>query len=219
MADSNPDKIAKKIISDPVDFKLTVARHYLHKIPDKMPNQDLDYFLFEVNVDAFLFFCSSTIDIVKREINEKFKLFDKENVFYIHGVRKKLADSGEQKKTKQIIANYFTTPVHSKTTKSGWDTKQSSLWRLQILRNQVAHGNVLRKTKDGKALSFVYTIREYKKQGKPPYLLKEIAKNPEKYFEEIFDDLCEFVKKTRKITIPKAQSQYHKKRIFDIIPD
>jgi hypothetical protein len=217
MTGSNQDKITKKIISDPVDFKLTVARHYLQKIPVRIPSQNLDCFLFEANVDAFLFFCSSSIDIVKREINEKFKLFDKENVFYIHGVRKKLADSGEQKKAKQIIANYFTTPTHSKTAKSGWNTKQSSLWRLQILRNQVTHGNILKKTKDGKALSFVYTIREYKKQENPPYLLKELAKNPRKYFGEIFDDLCEFVKNTRKITRPK--SQHHKKRTFDIIPD
>jgi hypothetical protein len=219
MTDRDTGKIAKKIISDPVDFKLTVARHFLYKIPDKIPAQSLDYFLFEANVDAFLFFCSSSIDIVKREINEKFKLFDKENVFYIHGVRKKLADSGEQKKTKQVIADYFTTPTHAKTTKSGWNTEQSSLWRLQILRNQVAHGNVLKKTKDGKTLSFVYTIREYKKQKMPPYLLKELTKNPRKYFVEIFDDLCEFVKKTRKITRPKTQSTYHKKRIFDIIPE
>lgn len=219
MTGSDSDKIAKKILFDPVDFKITVAKHFLHKIPNKIPNKDLDYFLFETNAETFLFFCSSSVDIVKREINEKFKLFDKENVFYIHGIRKKLSDSGDQKKTKQIIADYFTTPTHAKTTKSGWNTKQSSLWRLQILRNQATHGHVLKKTSDGKSLSFVYSVREYKKHGKTPYLLKELTKNPKKYFGEIFDDLCEFVKKTRKITAPKIQSQYHKKRIYDFIPD
>ncbi len=219
MAGNNSNKIAKKIIADPIDFKLTVAKHFLHKIPDKIPKENLNYFLFEANVDAFLFFCSSSIDLVKREINEKFGLFDKENVFYIHGIRKKLADSGSQKIIKQIIANYFTTPAHTKTAKSAWNTKQSNLWRLQILRNQVAHGHVLKKTNDGKALSFVYTVREYKKQGKTPYLLKEQTKNPKKYFEEIFDDLCKFVKKTRKITMPNAQPQYHKKKIFEFTLD
>ncbi len=215
MSSNNFSKIAKKIISDPVDFKITVAKHFLYKIPNKIPKHDLEYFLFEVNVDTFLFFCSSSIDLIKREINEKFKLFDKENVFYIHGVRKKLADSGSQKITKQIIADYFTTPSHTKTAKSGWNTKQSSLWRLQVLRNQVAHGHVLKKVNGGKALRFVYTIREYKKQSATPYLLEELVENPRKYFEEIFDDLCEFIKKTRKITMPKARPTHHKKRIFE----
>lgn len=201
------DKIAKRIISDPVDFKLTVAKHFLHKIPNRVPQQNVNYFGLEADSAAFLFFCSSVIDLIKREINEKFELFDNENVYYIHGVRKKLADSGTQKKVKQIIANYFITPTHKKnpTSKSVWNTKQCSLWRLQILRNQVTHGHVLKKTKDGKALSFVYIVREYKKQGKTPYELNEQAENPRKYFEEIFDDLCNFVKKIRKIIPPKTR--------------
>jgi hypothetical protein len=204
---NNSDKIVKQIISNPIDFKLTVARYFLYKIPEKIPQQNHDYFLFEVNADIFLFFCSSVIDLIKREINEKFELFDKENVFYIHGIRKKLADSGNQKRVKQIIANYFTTPAH-KTAKSGWDVRQSSLWRLQILRNQVTHGHVLNKV-DAETLNFSYTIREYKKYGKTPYVFRERVRNPRQYFEEIFVDLCEFVKKTHQIILPKARSQHH----------
>jgi hypothetical protein len=207
------DRIAKKVISDPLDFKLLVAKHFLRKIPNKIPTQDLDYFLLEANVDMFLFFCSSAIDVIKREINEKFELFDKENVFYIHGIRKMLAYSGVQKKIKGIIADYFTTPSHSTTVKSGWDVRRSSLWRLQILRNRVTHGHILSKTKNGKSLEFVYTVRQYKKQNNIPYDLKEQTQNPREYFEEIFDDLCEFVKKTRKITQPKTQSNYHTKQL------
>lgn len=114
------------------------------------------------------------------------KFFDKENVFYIHGLRKNLADFGEQKKIKQQIANYFSTPAHvgSKT-----DISKSSLWMLQTLRNQAMHGNIIKISNN--KLIFSYTIPNEK------YTFCHIIKNPAKYFGAIFKNLSEFAKPFR----------------------
>jgi len=193
---------AKKHSSEPVTFKLFMARHFLEKIPKKMPESDIGRMTLEANIDSFLFFASSVIDVIKREINDEFELFDKENVFYIHGLRKHLSDSGKQKKVKKIISSYFTTP--SKKRENTWDTKQSSLWRLQILRNKVTHGHIL-KPRNIDALCITYSVSQYRKIGDTNFVFEENAKNPHAYFAQIFADLHDFVKKTHGVIPTKSR--------------
>ncbi len=188
----------KKHSSDPAAFKISMARHFLEKIPKRMPESDIGLMALEADIDSFLFFASSVIDVIKREINDEFELFDKENVFYIHGIRKHLADSGRQKMVKKIISSYFTTP--NKKPRNIWDKKQSGLWKLQILRNKVTHGHILKPR--CKVLSITYAVPQYRKAGEEVFEFEESAKNPHLYFAQIFVDLSGFVKKTRKI-IPK----------------
>ncbi|MFY9300616.1 MAG: hypothetical protein WAO91_05455 [Candidatus Nitrosotenuis sp.] len=187
---------ARKYLSDPATFKLSIAGHFLKKIPKKIPESDVGRSTLEANIDSFLFFASSVIDVIKREINDEFELFDKENVFYIHGIRKCLSDSGKQKQVKKIISSYFTTPI--KVNGNRWNTKQSSLWRLQILRNKVTHGHILNPA-DKKTINITYTIPQYRKIGDSVFGFEENIKNPHRYFAQIFEDLDEFVRKTRKI--------------------
>lgn len=188
----------KKHSSDPATFKISMALHFLKKIPKRMPESDIGRMSLEADIDSFLFFASSAIDVIKREINDEFELFDKENVFYIHGIRKKLSDSGRQKKLKNTIAHYFTTP----SKKNGiWNKKQSSLWRLQILRNKVTHGHILKS--GSKPLSITYSVAQYRKNGDPVFSFDESEKNPHAYFLKIFEDLSDFVKKTRSVISPK----------------
>jgi hypothetical protein len=201
---SELDDVARRLISDPVNFKISMAKHFLEKIPKKMPESNLKRMALEADIDSFLFFASSVIDVIKREINEEFELFDKENVFYIHGLRKKLADTGKQKKVKKIIADYFTTPTKKKNPRSEPNTRQSGLWRLQVLRNKVTHGHIL-KSKDRESLKILYAVRQYKSRDEPPFYFEEDVKNPQKYFGLIFSDLRDFAKKTRRVILPKIK--------------
>lgn len=180
---------------DPVLFKLVLAKHFLNKIPSKLPQSVHDRLMLEANIDSFLFFASSVIDVIKREINEKFEIFDKDNVFYIHGIRKQLADTGKQGLVKKIIASYFTTPTKNRSQKL--NTKYSGLWRLQILRNKVTHGHIIQPS-NKKTIKITYTVRQYKKHGES-FEFDETAQNPRRYFEDIFNDLENFVIKTRKV--------------------
>jgi hypothetical protein len=196
------DDVARQLVADPVRFKLSMAKHFLKKIPKKMPESNLKRMSLEADIDSFLFFASSVIDVIKREINEEFDLFDKENIFYIHGLRKRLADSGKQKKVKKIISDYFTTPSKKKL---GFNVKQSGLWKLQILRNKVTHGHII-KLKDRKSLKILYVVRQYKMHDDPPFYFEDEVINPQKYFGQVFRDLSKFVKKTRKLVLPKTNS-------------
>lgn len=180
---------------DPVLFKLTLSKHFLSKIPKKVPQSTHDCLILEANMDSFLFFASSVIDVIKREINEEFKIFDKDNVFYIHGIRKQLVNSGKQGLVKKIIASYFTTPTKNKSQK--WNTKHSGLWKLQILRNKVTHGHIMQ-SRNKKTIKITYTVRQYKKLGES-FEFVELVQNPRKYFEGFFNDLESFVIKTRKV--------------------
>ncbi|HXG74621.1 MAG TPA: hypothetical protein VNK44_07380 [Candidatus Nitrosotenuis sp.] len=180
---------------DPVLFKLALAKHFLDKIPKKVPQSVSGSLTLEANVDSFLFFASSVIDVIKREINEKFEIFDKDNVFYIHGIRKQLADTGKQGLVKRAIASYFTTPTKNRSQK--WDTKRSGLWKLQILRNKATHGHIMQPS-DKKTIRIRYTIRQFKKLGES-FEFEEMVQDPRRYFEDIFADLEKFVIKIRKI--------------------
>ncbi len=87
-----------------------MARKSLDKIPEDTPKNHAQQMKLEENASVFLFFASSVIEIVKRHINDTFGIFDKKNVFYMHGLRKNLANSGIQKKQRiqlQIISVYL----------------------------------------------------------------------------------------------------------------
>jgi hypothetical protein len=217
------DDILRDIICDPIDYRLTVARHFLGKITPSIPKENsLEHFLLEANIDAFLFFSSSVIDMIKVEINDRFDLFNKENVFYIHGIRKKLGNSGIQKQVKDTIAKYFSVPTHErldpdvksrriKTDQGYFDVTNSTLWELQILRNKVTHGKIL-SIIDHKII-LAFTIRDSKGLKNPPKY-QVIVKNPEEYFLQIFNNLTCFVKQIRLLNPQKTQSSHHTKQ-FD----
>lgn len=175
--------------SNPLEFRILLARQFLAKIPDTVPKQDITSQKLETNVDVFLFFASSVIEIIKRQINDRFEIFDKDNVFYIHGLKKNLGKCQVQKKVKNIIGNYFSTPQHRK---SRTYVSKSSLWRLQALRNQAMHDNII-KICNGK-MFFSYTIR-----GTKNYKFVQSTQNPQRYFGQIFHDLTDFVQQTQDI--------------------
>lgn len=102
-----------------------MARKFLDKIPESTPKNHAQQMKLEENASAFLFFASSVIEIVKRHINDTFGIFDKKNVFYMHGLRKNLANSGIQKKTKNTIADYFSVPQRIGAITN---VNKSSLW-------------------------------------------------------------------------------------------
>lgn len=172
----------------PIKARITSARRFLAKIPDSTPKTNTERQKLVENSGAFLFFASSIIEIIKRQINDEFEIFDKENVFYIHGIRKKLENSGTQGKIKQTIANNFTAPqiIGTKT-----NTAKSKLWILQTLRNQAMHHDVIQIQND--RIVFSFTIHESKTK------FIQTTKNPQKYFGDILDDLMEFVQQTQKL--------------------
>ena len=167
---------------DEIQFKLDTAEKFLSKIPCHIPKTQKELERLEENSEAFLFFASGAIEILKRQINDKFQVFDAKNVFYIHGLRKNLANSGSQKKIKDAITSCFTTP----TIKPKINTSKSSLWRLQTLRNQAMHGNIINQS--GRFLVFTYTIHE----GKTISEFVQKTQDPHKYFEQILINLKKF---------------------------
>lgn len=174
----------------PINSRILTAKQFLAKIPDKMPTSSTDHQKTEENVYAFLFFSSSIIEMIKRQINDEFEIFDKENVFYIHGIRKKLKDSGIEKKIKQTIADHFTTPqvIGTKT-----NTIKSKLWILQTLRNQAMYQDMIQ-VQNGRIV-FSFTIHESERKTK----FTQTTKNPHRYFGALLKDLIEFVQQTQKL--------------------
>jgi len=176
------------VFKNPADnallFKTSMAMHFLENIPDEVPGKNMEFAELEADIEGFLFFSSSAIDIVKRKINDKFRVFDKKNVFYIHGLRKHLTDSGKQGKVKATIADFFTTPTFEHDSIV---VKKSSLWKLQSLRNQAMHGFVIKIGKGQILMS--YTLRNRKN-----YLtFTECSDNPHEYFSHMYDQLNLFI--------------------------
>ena len=123
---------------DELEFKLERAEKFLAKIPKNVPKTKKELEKLEENAEAFLFFSSGAIEIIKRKINERFKIFDTQNVYYIHGLRKNLLNSGSQKFIKDTITKYFSTPEINRKA----NITKSELWILQTLRNQAMHGKI-----------------------------------------------------------------------------
>lgn len=198
------DDAVLDIMRNQIDCRLVVAKDFLDRITQSIPKESsFEHLLLETNVDAFLFFASSVIDMIKVEINNRFNLFDSENVFYIHGIRKKLGSSGIQKQTKDVIAEYFSAPTgdgqtdtkprHVKTDIGYFDATRSTLWELQALRNKAVHGKTL-SIADHKA-SVEFTIRGAGTQKNPKYTVT--IENPNEYFLQIFNNLTSFVRQIR----------------------
>lgn len=189
-----------EIANDVIAFKMSTARRFLDKIPNTIPRERTDLLMLEVHAEAFLFFSASAIDVVKREINEKFQVFDKENVFYIYGFMKHLSNRGMQVRIKKAISEQFTTPTlkNKKTI-----TTKSGLWKLQSLRNQATHGQIVRIVKGRLCLS--YTIRDLQKQYRITQMFEETTDMPHRYFEDMFEDLCDFISNVRRITRGNAK--------------
>ncbi len=209
-----PDGTLRDIMSDQIDGRLVIAKNFLDRIATSVPKQgSFEHFLLETNAGAFLFFSSSVIDMIKVEINNKFNLFDKENVFYIHGIRKKLGGSGIQKQTKDVIAKYFSVPtyhepssagqVHGKTDLEYFDAANSALWELQAMRNKAVHGKIFNAV--DQKISIDFTVRDSDAQKKYTVTVE----NPNEYFLQMFNSLASFVRQIRLLNPQKSQSAHH----------
>lgn len=181
---------AGQLIENPIQFKIAMAKYFLSKMSDRTPKNTLEQIRLEANAEMFLFFASSVVELLKRRINDKFEIFDAQNVFYIHGLRKNLANNGIQKKTKQEIARYFSAPIH---IGSKIDATKSTLWRMQALRNQAMHGNVVAICNHYAVFS--YTVRN----GKKSYSFVQKTQSPSRYFGQIFSNLERFNAKISEI--------------------
>ena len=213
-----PDGTVQDIVCDQIDGRLVVARHFLDRITKSVPKEgSFEHFVLEANVDSFLFFSSSVIDMIKVEINNRFGLFDRENVFYIHGIRKKLDSSGVQGQVKDAIVKYFSVPSSATvanpeciaTDQGYFDATDSSLWQMQSLRNKAAHGKILN-ISDHK-ISLDFTIRDASVRKNPKYTVT--VENPSEYFLQIFNNLASFVRQIRLLNPQKAQSSHHTERL------
>lgn len=171
---------------DPIQFKLDVAQKYLAKIPDRIPKNATQQAKMEENAQAFLFFASGVIELLKRKINDKFKIFDPDNVFYIYGLQKNLKNSGAQKAVKRQILDYFSTPkITPKINHS-----KSNLWRLQALRNQAMHGNIIKVS--GQYIEFTYNMH----QGEGHSQFGQRTKTPHRYFGQLLQSINRFTTET-----------------------
>ena len=94
-------------MEEQIQFKIRVSEKYLAKIPKTLPRNNIEQSRLEENSQAFLFFASGVIEILKRQINDRFGIFDKQNVFYIYGLQKNLQNFGIQKKVKKKIFRIF----------------------------------------------------------------------------------------------------------------
>jgi len=169
-------------LQESIQFKIKVSKKYLVKIPKTIPRNKTEQSRLEENSQAFLFFTSGVIEILKRQINDRFGIFDKQNVFYIYGLQKNLQNFGIQKKVKKKISDYFTTPVITPKI----NQSKSGLWKLQALRNQAMHGNII--SLSGQYLKFSYTVHF----GKQHMHFTQKTKNPHAYFQRILQDLKKF---------------------------
>ena len=169
-------------MEEQIQFKIRVSEKYLAKILKTLPRNNIEQSRLEENSQAFLFFASGVIEILKRQINDRFGIFDKQNVFYIYGLQKNLQNFGIQKKVKKKISDYFTTPVITPKI----NQSKSGLWKLQALRNQAMHGNVI--SVSGQYLKFSYTVHT----GRQHMHFTQKTKNPNAYFQRILQDLKKF---------------------------
>lgn len=177
---------------DLIKTRLTVARHIVNKIPENIVDDHVDLIDLEIHVAEFLFFATSVIDIIKREINNRFQTFDGKNVYYIYGFTKHLPDDNDGNKIKQTILNYFSIPnINGKSTMT-----KSTLWKLQQLRNQASHGHIFSIVEN--CMKFTFTIRNSKEQT--TYEINETTKRPRHYFKRILRELCAFIVEIRKVT-------------------
>jgi hypothetical protein len=177
---------------DPVRIRLAVAQHILNKIPENIVNEYASLIDLETRVAEFLFFAASVIDIIKREINDRFQTFDRENVYYIYGFTKHLPNDKDGIRIKQTIFSYFSIPNINERTPMA----KSMLWKMQQLRNQASHGCTITIVEN--RIRFAFTIRNSKDQT--TYKIKETTVRPRYYFKRIFKELCAFVVEIRKVT-------------------
>ncbi len=72
------DKLAKDILIDRTDFKLSIAKNLLEKIDIFIPHtENAKDFHLEFCAEGFLLFANGVIEILTDEINEKFQIFQR----------------------------------------------------------------------------------------------------------------------------------------------
>lgn len=63
-------------MKSPLEFKLYASKTFLGKIPITVPKENtIAHQNLETNTSAFLFFSSGVIEIIKRQINDRFEIF------------------------------------------------------------------------------------------------------------------------------------------------
>ncbi len=112
---STQDK--KESFSDPIKFKILAAKIFLGKILTVVPldSQIDESFDSELNIESFLFFTISAVDILYHKINKKLNLNIPESQVNTKNLKEELEKLGnkESKQVLDIINCYIEEPKHS----------------------------------------------------------------------------------------------------------
>ena len=122
-----------------------------------------------------------------------------------------------------IITRYFGDP---QLTSNGWDLSRSSLWQLRKLRNHVAHSQIMNRRiiagnpRNRVLYLFRFTIEDYQSpdpsRNRPERIGENLAitiDRPYDYFENLFDNLLNFIDEIRAIIQYSHMSSQHKNQL------
>jgi len=233
------DKLAKEILNDTTDMKLTIARKYLDLIDNPAEwTFNKNYFLEQYFSECFFHFAYSVIEILQHEIEaylrfiplvksrlvflnsdgtEKEKFVDKKfPKYYLSEFMTKLKRSKkpECQKLYPIFLNYFTPP---RKIGNKWDFSNSKLWMLREIRNHVAHQPVLTRHANvvvGEGASNIWFAFRFElaksKRARAAFEIAVLHNNPRDFFEDLFQNLISFRSDVRKIIPLKISSSQYK---------
>ena len=233
------DEKAKKILLDKTDYKLIIAKKFLQKIKPNVPlDFDKEHFELEYFSESFVLFAGSVLEVLKQEINDKFKCYPRKAykgyiipvdeslrethfpTFTFRRLINKLKNRGKQKQVKDILRKYFSEP---RKTSGQWDFSNSKLWQLWELRSHIAHERAFSRravrvvgVPDGDKTSYLFRFRINKPRttktgiSKPGYIVAIVNDNPHKFFQDLFDSLILCRDEIRVIIPEKYSSSYYK---------
>ena len=170
-------KDISEALKDPIKFKIHSVNYYLSQIPNFIPMEALpeEKILAERNMESFLYFALSAIDILHLEINQKLKLDISDKDITVRKLMDKLFELDFDKSIKilDILETCSLKPQHVEESiteqaaneqfvkldtldylskyenRNGhrfyheWNRKNSWLWELRLLRNQITHSSLL----------------------------------------------------------------------------
>ncbi len=237
------DPVAKPILEDLVDYKLVLAKHFLKKIDSSMPfGNDWKFFCLETNCETFLIFCNMAIEIIENRIVNEFNLSIGLNDISMYKIRDRLQTTDiRQKKVKEIIEDHCVLPKQDFNRDTStitseeamtlfqrgelnlvWNFSKSRVWQLGQMRNHAIHNHILNRSfhraiggLESNPTSYIFRFSNplsFTEERSYPDI-EELVTNPYDYFQQMFDDLVDFVDKIRE-TIPMSQdSTQHRKEL------
>jgi hypothetical protein len=241
------DPVAKPILEDLVDYKLVLAKHFLKKIDASMPfGNDWKFFRLETNCENFLVFCNMAIEIIENRIVNKFNLSIEQDDRSMYKIRDKLQTTDAlQRKIKETIEDYCVWPkqdfdrdvsaitseeaialLRSGELKRVWNFTKSRLWQLKQMRNHAIHNHILNRSfhrtiggLESNPTSYIFRFPnpERSADGVSYPNIEEHVTNPHNYFQQMFDDLVDFVDKIRRIIpMPQDSAQHRNDLDFEL---